>query len=427
MVDLVCGMDLMSLRRQDYVMILCFHLLNHLLMFMLPTLILFFRSDFGLSYTDAGLLWTSLIVVMTTLSVGVGFFSDRFRSFRYFLILSGLFLMSLVWLFLSFSVSVWQLYLGFTLMGVGASTFHPPVLAIITEMFEDDKGKALSLNMAIGMGGTAVSPIVFSGLGLLVGGWEVVARVIGIGGLVFLFVLGILGYVSGMFDRTNWSGRRGSDGEVMVTMDGDVVSHSFDISFIFSGLVLVPLLFISLRSSFFRTASVFTSLLYEDYLHLTKNESTVATALVLGFASMFTLVGGFLSDRTRPRVALVVSSVGSAFASVGLVYLTDYADLVSFSTFYFLLLAFYYVGSPAGSALLADRVEKEQRGKLFGALFSLGQVLSLLTPLAFGWIKDNIGLSASFLMIMVLALIALVLSFYIYFEERGREKEGAEL
>lgn len=419
-------MDLQSARRLDYVLLLGLHLLNHLLMFMLPILILFFRGDFGLSYTDTGLLWTSLVVVMTTFSVGVGFYSDRFRGFRYLLVLLGLGLMSLVWLFLSVSTEVWQLYVGFILMGVGASTFHPPTLAIITEMFEDDKGKALSINMAVGMGGTAVSPIVFSGLGLLVGGWQAVSMVIGVGGLVVVLLLSALGYVSGMFGRTNWSGRRGSDGEVMVTMDTEEVLHSFDISFIFSGLILVPLLFVSLRSSFFRTASVFTSLLYEDYLHLSKNESTVATALVLGFASMFTLVGGILSDRTRPRVALVVSSVGSAFASVALVYLTDYSDLVSFSTFYFLLLAFYYVGSPAGSALLADRVSKEQRGKLFGALFSLGQVLSLLTPLAFGWIKDNIGLSASFLMIMVLALIALVLSFYIYLEEKRREGSSNE-
>ncbi len=417
-------MDLLSFRRLDYGVLLGLHLLNHLLMFMLPTLILFFRGDFGLSYTGTGLLWTALIVTMTVLSVGVGFFSDKFRRFRYFLILFGLAVMSMVWLFLSVATTVQQLYVDFILMGIGASTFHPPTLAVITEMFEDDKGKALSLNMAVGMGGTAVSPIVFSGLGLLVGDWQSVSMVIGAGGLVAVLLLGGLGYFSGMYGRTNWSGRRDKVGKVVVTMGEEAVSHSFDISFIFSGLVLVPLLFVSLRSSFFRTASVFTSLLYEDYLHLTKNESTVATALVLGIASMFTLVGGFISDHFRPRVAILISSIGSVFAGVALTYLTDYSDLVSFSTFYFLLLAFYYVGSPAGSALLADRVTKEQRGKLFGALFSIGQVLSLLTPLAFGWIKDNIGLSASFQMIMILALVALVLAVYIFFEERARESMG---
>jgi len=186
--------------------------------------------------------------------------------------------------------------------------------------------------------------------------------------------------------------------------------------------VLIPLLFISVRSSFFRTASVFTSLLYEDYLSLTKNEATVATAIVLGVASMFTLVGGNLSDRTKPRNAILISGSGSMLASIALVYATDYNNLISFSSIYFLLLAFYYIGSPASSALLADRVNKEQRGKLFGALFSIGQVLSLASPLVFGFIKDTLGLGSAFFFIMSLAILAFFIALYIYQEEVKREK-----
>ncbi len=410
-------MNILSHRRNDYFVLLLLHLLNHILMFTLPTLILFFREEFSLSYTDTGILWTLLIVTTTVLSVGVGFFSDRYRDKRYVLMFAGLFLMVLGWFLMPLSSQVWQVYQNFIIIGIGASTFHPPSLAIITEMYENDKGKSLSANMAIGMGGTAVSPLIFAGIGLIVGDWRNVAYMISFGGLFFLLALLALSLKSGMFYRTNWTQTVHTNGEIKVSSNGAKLAHSYDVSFIFAPLVLVPLLFISVRSSFFRTASVFTSLLYEDYLSLTKNEATVATAFVLGFASLFTLVGGTLSDRTNPKNAILISSSGSLVFATALVYITDYSNLTSFSSFYFLLLAFYYIGSPASSALLADRVNKEQRGKMFGALFSLGQVLSLVSPLAFGFIKDNLGLSAAFFFIMMLAILAFLIGLYIYLKK----------
>jgi len=390
-------------------------------MFTLPTLVLFFREDFGISYTDTGVLWTSLIVIMTILSIGVGFFSDRHRGKRYPLMFAGLVVMALGWALLPFSADKIQIQMYFILIGIGASTFHPPAMAIITEMFEDDKGKALSINMAVGMGGTAVSPLIFAGLAILVGGWKNVAFTISIGGVLLLLATFLLSLQSGMFSRTNWQITI-ENGEKTTSSSNEKMGHSYDISFIFVPLVLIPLLFISVRSSFFRTASVFTSLLYKDYLSLTKNEATVATAIVLGVASMFTLVGGNLSDRTKPRNAIIISGSGSMLASIALVYATDYSNLISFSSIYFLLLAFYYIGSPASSALLADRVNKEQRGKLFGALFSIGQVLSLASPLVFGFIKDTLGLGSAFFFIMTLAILAFFIALYIYQEEVKREK-----
>ena len=98
---------------------------------------------------------------------------------------------------------------------------------------------------------------------------------------------------------------------------------------------------------------------------LSKNEASVATAAVLGFASLFLLVGGWITDKWHARDAIIISSIGAVIASIGLVFVADYNDLVSFTGFYFLLNATYYIGTPATSALLANRVSPEQRGKLF--------------------------------------------------------------
>jgi len=156
-------------------------------------------------------------------------------------------------------------------------------------------------------------------------------------------------------------------------------------------------------------------------LELSKDDATVATTIVMGLASLFIVVGGSLSDKYRPRTALIVSAIGS-FVGALILVIVGLNSLIIFSVFYFVLNASHYIGSPATSAMLAERVSPEQRGKIFGALFSLGQVLSVVFPFIFGFINDRQGVGAAFSFILGIAVVALVIGVYIYFEEIKREQ-----
>ena len=68
--------------------------------------------------------------------------------------------------------------------------------------------------------------------------------------------------------------------------------------------------------------------------------------------------------------------------------------------------------------MLADRVSPEKRGAIFGALFSLGQVLSVGTPMLFGYVKDTYGIISAFIFILVLAVTALIIGTYIFVCDR---------
>lgn len=390
-------------------------------MFTLPIIILYVRDDLELDYTQSGILWTVLIVIMTTVSIFVGFYSDTHRESRFKLIYLGIGVMLLGWFLLLFAETYIQLILIFAFIGLGASTFHPPAMATTTEMFEDDKGKALSMFQGVGMGGNALTPLIFAGIQVITDSWELTTAIYAITIAVVTIILFTISRRNGAFGKSEWSEIK-DEPIIVSTLNAEKKKNDYSFAFLLTPLLLVPLLFMSLRSSFFRTTSLFTSLLYEDYLDLSKNQASVATAGVLGFASLFLLVGGWITDKWHARDAILISSIGALIAAIGLVFVADYSDLVSFTSFYFLLNATYYIGTPATSALLANRVSPEQRGKLFGALFSLGQVLSLATPVIFGYIKDNQGLNQAFVFIMILALIAFFVGVYIFYEEKNRKK-----
>ncbi|MCY3411702.1 MAG: MFS transporter [Candidatus Heimdallarchaeota archaeon] len=398
-------------RLLEYLNIVLVHVLNHLLMFSLPALILYVRDDLNMNYADSGYLWTILISVMTVVSLFTGKYADNHPEKRYPLIYFGLFIMIVSWFLLRYGSSFAYFGFVFFLFGLGGSAFHPPSFTMITHLFEDSKGKALSFNMVSGMLTTAASPFLFGSLAEFSGSWQNATSIIASSTLGIAVVSGFIVKI------------KETDADVPIERAiEDQVQNPLkkEFAFIASPLIFIPLLFISVRSSFFKVASLFTSLIYEDYLNLSKVEATIATGIVLGLSSLFTLVGGTLSDKTHPKVAILVSSIGTFVFAISLVFLADLSDLISFSSNYGLLLGLYYIGSPAASALLANRAGKLQRGVVFGASFSLGQILGVMAPSIFGFLETNYGLTAAFSFIGVLAALGFIIGMYIYWEENKR-------
>ena len=245
-------------------------------MFTLPIIILYVRDDLNLDYTQSGLLWTVLIVIMTLVSISVGSYSDSRRENRFKLIYSGIAVMLIGWFLLLFAETFLQLILIFAFIGLGASTFHPPAMAITTEMFEDDKGKALSLFQGIGMGGNALTPLIFTGIQVISKSWELTTAIYAFTIAIITILLYTISKRNGAFGKSEWTENK-QENVVKITNNMGRKNDNYSFRFLLTPLLLIPLLFMSLRSSFFRTTSLFTSLLYEDFLGLSKNGASVAT------------------------------------------------------------------------------------------------------------------------------------------------------
>ncbi len=406
-----------------YSNIILIHFLYHISLYALPILILYIRNEVEITYTQAGLLWTATTIISTLLSLAVGPIADQGKTSRYALIYGSITTMTAALYWISRAQSFYDLIYAFIMMGAGAAGFHPPAMAIITEMFENSKGKALSLNINVGMIGTAISPLIIAGLITEVRDWRnatsILSLIVAIS-VMLAFLLDISTSRTGIQERSTkqeLTPRNKENNSFNRTKNGAFNDYAF----IFTPLILIPLALISLRSSFFRTASFFTALLYKDYLHLTEENASIATAIVIGFGSLFTMIGGTLSDKYRPRAVILASTSGMFLATLGLVFIIANATLLLFSILYFMMIASYYLATPATSALLADRVLPEQRGKVFGALFSIGQTLSMLTPTIFGLIKDQYNITVAFSFMLTLAFLALFLARYIYITDKKRE------
>ncbi len=425
----------------DLGIIISIHFLNHILHYTLPTMLIFMKDDISLSYTECGLLWTTLIIAMTVFSGFAGVFADARRRHRFLLIWIGLVVMILAWWLVGVVDDLGGLLVIYGLMGFGASAFHPPALALITEMYEENKGQALSANIACGMIGTAISPLIVLVVVELAGGWRdaafVYAVCISIAALLILAVGMSKGtfllndYVDTPLETDSSNDAPAVDGSTDTNETGNSIKrgNGLDLALIFSPMILVPLLLISLRGGFFRNATFFTPILFEDLMDLSKTDASIATAVVLGFGALFNIVGGRIADRRSPRLALLISAVASTLSVLILLFLLDSGGLILFTLFYFALMASHYIGSPASSSLLADRVPKEKRGAIFGAVFSLGQLIPIATPTLFGWLCDTKGEHWGFGLMLLLAFLSLVVAYHMYRigdfgEDRHNRKAG---
>ena len=407
----------------NYSLIVVIHFLYHVTLYALPILVVYMRDELRIDYSSAGLLWTIQAVFAMLLSFLVGYLSDHYVSTKHPLIFFSIITMVLSLILISTATSFVQLIIYFALMGIGASGFHPPAMALITEMFEGSKGKALSVNINLGMIGTAISPLIVLGLITVFKDWRKATLIMGI-------IIGVFSVIAILLSWLVLNHKQPLRTPLAVNslLIDEQPSHvpavqsSYErktLAFWLSGFILFPLVLITIRSSFFKTASFFTTLLYTDYLSLTKEQAIYATTLVIGIGSMFNVVGGAFSDRTKPRNAIIVSSIGTFISSLVLVFVITSNNLLLFSAFYFMLIASYYLAAPAVSALLADRVPSAERGKLFGILFSLGQIFSMFTPAIFGYIKEAYGIVSAFGFMLLLGILALILSIYIFMDDKA--------
>lgn len=140
--------------------------------------------------------------------------------------------------------------------------------------------------------------------------------------------------------------------------------------------------------------------------------SYIMTALPVSMI-LLSIPAGLLIDRIGRRKPLMASFVFWAVAVLLLVY----------GSFWRVILAMVMVGSimilvnSAGSALMADLVPKEHRGKVSGSRGFFGMIAGGLGQLSGGWMYDNISHQAPFLVEVLLVAIPFILVWR-YIEEK---------
>jgi len=165
------------------------HGTSHFFHFVLPPLFPFLMQEFGLTFTQVGLLMTTFFVVSGVGQALAGFVVDRVGSLR--VLYGGIGLLALSGLVLASAPNYAVLMAGAAVAGLGNCVFHPADFTLLNRRVSTGRlGHAFSVHGLSGSLGWAAAPVFVLAIAD-VAGWRaaaVGASVVGFAALGFLFL-----------------------------------------------------------------------------------------------------------------------------------------------------------------------------------------------------------------------------------------------
>lgn len=339
-----------------------------------------------------GILGSLPILVMAITSPIVGYLGKNARI-GFSIVLMGILLFAFSSFIILFSYDFSYLLLGNVFLGLGCTTFHPIGLGVSANSFSGrNRSKAMAVNHAAGVLGTAASPVVTLGLAVFIFGWRYTFILLGIG----CIILFILMYFWLILQKLIFNYLM-----IVINSNKELKDETTSVTKSISGqelkkwviLTLGILLTVSaLRGGVYRLFSFFTVTLLRDFYYVGNFEAGVMTSLILLLGSVTDVYGAYINDKSgaygRIRIILI-SAIGTGVSVLILTFLTMNLPeigfiLVGFSLF---TVCFYLAGGTL-QALMSDLVPQEKRTFFYSIVFSLGLVVSSISPTIFGALLD---------------------------------------
>jgi len=350
------------------------HLINSLPVPLLPMI----RRDFGLDYTQSGLLISAFTLSYGLSQIPAGWLADRVGPRVLITIgISGVALAGMM-------VGLSQGYLGIILflvtMGVAGGGYHPAAPPLISAAVDPkDLGKAMGLHMAGGSAPYFLAPLIAAVI-VTVWGWRGTLIALSIPtmlfGIVFYVVLGRLLNATKTEYKTNTlhdQSRQQPKGSLKKLVPFIVIS-TFTHALTFCVVAFIPLFLIDQFGLGEKSAAAFLSIFFSAGL----------------WAS---LSGGILSDRLG--AAPVVLAV--CLASGPIIYLLNLApSALGIGCLLFFLGICNYVRTPVAESYIVEQTTAHHRSTVLGIYyFSNIEGGGVLTPLM-GFLIDAYGFYFSF-------------------------------
>lgn len=158
------------------------HFVSHFLQVAYAPVLLLVKDEFGIGFTEAGLVF-SLIYLASGLGQPVaGILVDRFGAHR--LLILGVCLQSVGILAMGFSTSFIQLLPLAVISGLGNAVYHPADLSILSRRVAKQRlGRAFAIHSVAASSGFAFSPVAVGWLAISFG-WRNALAIAGLFGLI---------------------------------------------------------------------------------------------------------------------------------------------------------------------------------------------------------------------------------------------------
>jgi MFS transporter, FSR family, fosmidomycin resistance protein len=345
------------------------HYMSHVMQLALPPLFPILHNEFGVGFTELGLIVTLFYVASGLGQAAAGILVDRYGGQR--LLVAGLAILALSIALAGTVASYWMLLPLALVAGLGNSVFHPADLSILSHRVSESRlGRAYAAHSIAGTLGYATAPVLITALAAY-GNWRLALAVVGVVGLVVALMLYLnrarLIYAPGHVVRPAEAGQRQPGYLQVVGSPVVLMAFSYFAMTAFAGSGL-------------QTFSI--TALVSGYGVALKVATLGLTFYLVGSAGGMVL-GGFLADRTRHHHRVAMS--GIAVAATLMLLLSAVAGY-ALAVVPVMMLAGIANGitAPSRDVLVRRAAAGAGMGSVFGFVYSGFDLGSSTAPLLFG-------------------------------------------
>ncbi len=362
------------------------HLINDLIQAVLPSIYPLLKANYGLSFTQVGLITLTFQITASLLQPAVGFYTDR-KPMPNLLPLGTLCtLVGIV--MLAYVGSFPMILLAAALVGIGSSTFHPETSRIARLASGGRFGLAQSTFQVGGNAGSAFGPLLAAAIIIPFGQGNVVWF-----GLFALFAV-IVTYGLSRWYRGHLA--------LFKAKAGQAATHGLSRNRVIGALVVLGLLVFSKYFYMASLTSYFTFYLIEKF-DLSVANSQLYLFLFLGAVAAGTFFGGPIGDRIGRKAVIWFSILGVAPFTLAL----PYADLF-WTSVLSVIIGFILASAFSAIVVYAQELVPGNVGMIAGIFFGLMFGFGGIGAALLGYLADIHGIEYVYTLCSYLPLFGLL-------------------
>ena len=368
------------------------HASSHFGQLLLPLLYPVFMHEFGLGYSQLGLLMTLFFVVSGVGQAGAGFVVDRLGARPLMFVALGLFASACA--LASVVTGYGGLFAVALLAGLGNATFHPVDFTILNQRVSAPRlGYAFSAHGLTGNLGWAVAPVFFAGLGALMG-WRHAYLAAAV---MYVFILLLL-----VVQRRH----------LQTTVAPKVADHAnaaaaHDFAFLKLPVVWWCFCFFLLSTMTMSVVQGYAVSILQAMHGVSFESATLTISAYMVCAASGVLVGGFVATKAQhsDRVVALAMAVGAVLMGVcGTGWLGASSTMVILAATGFAV----GIGTPSRDMMIKKATPKGATGRVYGLVYSGLDTGSALAPLVFGIFMDHGWFGATLLGAAAVLMLSVV-------------------
>jgi len=355
------------------------HFMSHVYILMLPPLFVYARAEYGASFEQLAYAMAAFGICSASLQVPAGFVVDRFGSSA--LLIAGLALSATGCAIVGLVPTYWALILGYALLGVANTVYHPADYAILSHGVSAPRmAQAYSIHTFLGMAGQAVAPAFMLAMASFFDNWR--------SGFLAIAVITYAVAAVLLLQKDALSDRHLVRPDDAARKAAPAIERESRWKILTSGPIVRSFIFFALLTLTGSAMQNFTIVGFGALNGIPAAQASVGLTAFLVFNALGVLSGGFIADRFKHPTR--IATIGLAASGVTILILAYINFPIALFVAMLALSGFLNgVIMPSRDLIVRAVTPPGAFGVVFGFVTTGFNVSAVIAPLLYGWLMDQ--------------------------------------